>query len=97
MEEFYLKNIFLTEKKAENPATKEELELLNSGDFSYDWLADTTEQAAAFMNHNYEEIDYQDMKKLDLNIESDRLYLVKWRNLSYSESTWELETVIASP
>jgi hypothetical protein len=49
------------------------------------------------MNHNYEEIDYQDMKKLDLNIESDRLYLVKWKNLSYSESTWELETVIASP
>ena len=49
------------------------------------------------MNHNYEEIDYQDMKKLDLNLESDRLYLVKWKNLSYSESTWELETVIASP
>jgi hypothetical protein len=41
MEEFYVKNIFLTEKKAENPATKEELELLNSGEFSYEWLADT--------------------------------------------------------
>jgi hypothetical protein len=39
MEEFYTKNIFLTEKKAENPTTKEELELLNPGEFSYHWLA----------------------------------------------------------
>ena len=97
MEEFYTKNIFLTEKKAENPATKEELELLNPGEFSYHWLAETPEEAAKYLSHNYEEIDYQDMKKLDLNIEVDRLYLVKWKNLSYSESTWELESIIASP
>lgn len=49
------------------------------------------------MNYNYEEIDFQDMKRLDLRVEVDRLYLVKWKNLSYSEATWELESVIASP
>jgi hypothetical protein len=37
------------------------------------------------------------MKKLDLNVEVDRLYMVKWKNLSYSEATWELESVISCP
>lgn len=40
MEEFYVKNIFLIEKKAEIPNSKEELQLLNPGEFSYKWLAD---------------------------------------------------------
>lgn len=31
MEEFYERNIFLTEKKADTPTTKAELELLNPG------------------------------------------------------------------
>lgn len=39
MEEFYQRNIFLNEKKAETPNTKEELELLNPSQFSYKWLA----------------------------------------------------------
>jgi hypothetical protein len=37
------------------------------------------------------------MKRLDLNVEVDRLYMVKWKNLSYSEATWELESVISCP
>mgnify|MGYP000875725821 CR=1 FL=1 len=37
------------------------------------------------------------MKKIDLNVEVDRLYMVKWKNLSYSEATWELESVILCP
>ena len=41
------------------------------------------------MSHSYEYIDSIDMKKLDLNLEVDRLYMVKWKNLSYSEATWE--------
>ena len=40
MEEFYRKNIFLSEKKVESITTKEELEQLNPGSFSYSWLED---------------------------------------------------------
>lgn len=38
MDEFYDKNIFLTDKKVDNPTTHVELELLNPGEFSYAWL-----------------------------------------------------------
>lgn len=37
-----------------------------------------------FLSHSYEFIDRWDMKKLDLNVEVDRLFMVKWKNLSYS-------------
>ena len=40
MEEFYKKNIFLTEKKVENINTKEDIEVLNPGTFGYSWLDD---------------------------------------------------------
>jgi hypothetical protein len=42
------------------------------------------------MEHAYNHIDLADMRYLDLNIEVNRLYMVKWKNLSYSEATWEL-------
>ena len=29
------------------------------------------------------------MKALDLNVEVDRIYLVKWKDMSYQHSTWE--------
>ena len=38
MEEFYKKNIFLNEKKVENITTKEDIEILNPGNFTYAWL-----------------------------------------------------------
>lgn len=37
------------------------------------------------------------MRGLDLNLEVNRLYMVKWKNLSYSEANWELESVISCP
>lgn len=37
------------------------------------------------------------MRRLDLNVEVDRLYMVKWKNLSYSEATWELESAVGVP
>lgn len=37
------------------------------------------------------------MKRLDLNNEVDKLYMIKWKNLSYSEATWELESDISCP
>ena len=38
MEEFHKKNIFLTDKKAENILTKEDVEMLNPGTFNYGWI-----------------------------------------------------------
>lgn len=71
----------------ENPTTFQELEFLNPGEFSYSWLDDEGD-GSKFLSHSYEYIDRLDMKRLDLNVEVDRLYMVKWKNLSYSEATW---------
>lgn len=83
MEEFYKKNIFLTEKKAENINTKEDVEQLNPGTFSFEWI-DQENNGDKFFEHAYDQIDMADLKGLDLNIEVNRLYMVKWKNLSYS-------------
>jgi hypothetical protein len=34
------------------------------------------------------------MKNLDLNIEVDKIYLVKWKDLSYQQCSWETESLI---
>ena len=49
------------------------------------------------MEYSYEHIDLNDMRGLDLNIEVNRLYMIKWKNLSYSEATWEQENLISCP
>ena len=36
------------------------------------------------MEYSYEQIDLSDMRGLDLNVEVNRLYMIKWKNLSYS-------------
>lgn len=38
MEEFYKRNILLTDKKIENIISKEDIEQLNPGSFNYNWL-----------------------------------------------------------
>jgi hypothetical protein len=53
-------------------------------------LDDDGGDGSKFLSHSYEYIDRLDMKKLDLNVPVDKLYMVKWKNLSYSEATWEL-------
>jgi hypothetical protein len=37
---------------------------------------------------SYEYIDGEDMKGLDLSVEVDPFFLVKWGELSYAECTW---------
>jgi hypothetical protein len=49
------------------------------------------------MEHSYDHIDLSDMRRLDINLEVNHLYMVKWKNLSYSEATWEQENVISCP
>ena len=67
MEEFHKKNIFLTDKKAENILTKEDVEMLNPGTFNYGWI-DEEESGQKFLEHSYDHIDLSDMRNLDLNI-----------------------------
>ena len=48
-------------------------------------------------NTNFKIITQKDIdEKLSLETEIDRLYLVKWKNLSYTEATWEKESNIAN-
>jgi hypothetical protein len=37
------------------------------------------------------------MLNLDLNVDVDKLYFVKWKDLSYGEATWESEKKLNSP
>jgi hypothetical protein len=90
MDEFYKKNIFLSEKKLENIHSKADIEQVCPGTFTYDWLVQEGTTGERFLEHSYDNIDLNDMRELDLNQEVNRLYMVKWKNLSYSEATWEL-------
>jgi hypothetical protein len=77
--------------------TKEDIEILNPGTFSYGWLDEEGGNGERFMEYSYEQIDLADMRGLDLNTEVNRLYMIKWKNLSYSEATWELENIVITP
>lgn len=41
-------------------------------------------------------ISSEESDRLSLCVEVDMLYLVKWKNLSYLESTWECESNITN-
>lgn len=89
MDEFYKKNIFLTDKKMENINSKQDVEQLSPKEYSFAWL-DQGGNGSQFQMYSYDLIDMTDMKALDLNVEVNRLYMVKWKNLSYTQATWEL-------
>lgn len=78
-----------------NLPSREEIEMFNPGELSFNWLKESddidvaTEELIYFEDHEAE--------KVDLMGEIDRLYLVKWCNLSYVDITWETESVIDSP
>jgi len=73
----------------------EEIEKFNPGVFNFEWLidenakCDITEEET-YHNWNYL-IESPLIDSLDLGKEIDKLYLVKWKNLSYTQSTWEHE------
>jgi chromodomain-helicase-DNA-binding protein 7 len=46
------------------------------------------------LNINEQHLTQAELESLSLDRETDRLYLVKWKNLSYTECTWELESEI---
>lgn len=75
--------------------SKDEIETFNPGDLNFNWLKENDEK-----DIGSEELIYfedHEAEKVDLMSEIDRLYLVKWSNLSYMDITWETESVIDSP
>jgi len=82
--------------KFESNLTLPEVELWNPGEFSFKWLIDEK----ATVNVEEEERFYlteDEMKAIVLTNEVDKLYFVKWKNLSYTEASWEHESLIANP
>jgi len=74
----------------------EEIEKFNPGPYNFEWLIDDNAAERVEEEQTYYVHEAQE-QQLDLNKEPDRLYLVKWKNLSYLDSTWEHETVICCP
>ena len=63
-----------------------DIESWNPGEKSFDWLGI---EPKAFVLLTEEEV-------AKLAEEPDRLYFVKWKHLSYLESTWEPESLLDS-
>jgi len=79
--------------KLEALAASKELELMNPGTLDFTWLTGTHPQMA-FETETYSFIGDHELKEIDLNKEVDKLYMVKWKNLSYLEATWEHESLL---
>ena len=62
-----------------------------SKDIDFTWILDTQSHETIEMVLKDDYFDYKDIKDLYLNSknELDPLYLVKWKNLSYADLTWE--------
>lgn len=78
-----------------NLPTFEEIQMFNPGELSLAWLKESDELDVATEEFIY--FEDEEVACVDLIGDIDRLYLVKWTNLSYSDSTWETESVIDSP
>lgn len=59
--------------------------MLNPGVFSFDWLAPSSQLTKQY---KFRYLNKSDLKMLDLNTETDKLYYIKWKDLSYNDATW---------
>lgn len=46
---------------------------------------------------NEQHLPVEDLAQIQLEGESDKLFLIKWKNLSYKDATWEPESLINNP
>lgn len=60
---------------------------LHPGKFSFGWL-NNQEDNTDYSCMNFKHLNAQDFQKLDLNVDIDSLYLIKWCDLDYDEVTW---------
>ena len=57
----------------------------------------TAQEEEEDYNINEHHLTSEELSEIDLNTETDKLFLVKWKNLSYTEATWEPESLINNP
>lgn len=84
--------------KFENTPTTsiQEVELWNPQEFSFSWVIDDKATIPVESEEQYY-ITAEDLQEVGLAFEVDKLYFVKWKNLSYIDATWERESVIEAP
>ena len=63
----------------------------------FDKVPFTAEEEEQDRNLNEQHLTPEELQAVDLNAEVEKLYLVKWKNLSYMDSTWESEKHINVP
>lgn len=82
--------------KFESSISMKEIEILNPGPLEFTWLSGG-QTKVVFDVENYVFLGEQELREIDINKEVDKLYMVKWKNLSYLEATWEHESLLAAP
>ena len=55
----------------------------------YSWLLDSGETVEDVLFNNYYKHDFMKQRLLEIKKHIDPLYLMKWKNLSYLDATWE--------
>ena len=78
-----------------NLPTPDEIQKFHPGEFSYNWLKDS--EAGDLESEEFKYFEEEEMEAVNLTADIDKVYLVKWTNLSYLDTSWELESVIDSP
>jgi len=69
-------------------ANLQQIEVYHPGEYSLDWLKDYSDSP----NIETEELVYwseADLNSIKCEFSSDKVFLIKWKNLSYVDATWE--------
>jgi len=57
----------------------------------------TAEEEEQDRSLNEQHLSAEELQAIDINSEMERMYLIKWKNLSYMDSTWESEKDLNCP
>ncbi len=64
-------------------------EIMKGKPLDHSWLLESGETAEDVLFNNYYKHDEMKQKLLEIKKHIDPLHLMKWKNLSYLDSTWE--------
>lgn len=76
-------------------ANLQQIEIYHPGEFSYDWLKDYSDSNPI----ESEDLVYwsqEDLDNLKCEFSQDKVYLIKWKNLSYVDATWERQSLVSN-
>ena len=91
--DLYKQWIRISKKQSIEPIMTEENLAGPAENFDFSWLKGSNPEVP-FEVDKYTYIVDEDLKEIDINKEVDKVYLVKWKNLSYLDATWEHESVL---